>query len=145
MDEVYFADVPETHTKKFLNYSTYPYKYTNFIDKDVNRILIMLNSKNSQSFISEFPNFPILGDNCFNCFYNNRTLEITHENVSKGRTLISLLKKINIDPKDILVIGDSANDVSMLKLSKMSIAMKDSDPITLDSVSYITDSEKNMG
>jgi hypothetical protein len=27
----------------------------------------------------------------------------------------------------------------------MSIAMKDSDPITLDSVSYITDSEKNMG
>lgn len=145
MNEVYFADVPETHSDNFLSYSTYPYKYTNYINEDVNRILFLLSYKNSQNFMNEFPNFPILTNNKFNCFWNKRTLEITNENVSKGKTLLVLLKKLDINPSQILAIGDSANDVGMLKLTQMSIAMKDSDNIILDVANYVTDSEENKG
>ena len=145
MKEVYFSDVPETHSKDFLSYSTYPYKYTNYIDEDVNRILFMLSYKHSKDFMAEFPNFPILTNDKFNCFWNQRTLEITNKNVSKGDTLLVLLNKLNIKPSQILAIGDSANDRGMLKLTQMSVAMKNSDSIILEVANYITDSEENNG
>ena len=145
LNYVYFTDVPETHSEKFVNNSNYPFLYTDYVKENVNRMLIMLGNDKAKKFINEILNFLRFNKNKFNYFYNIRTLEITNKNASKGKGLLRLLTQLDISIDNTLVIGDSVNDVSMLKLAKMSIAMKDSDQVALDNANYVTDSENNKG
>lgn len=50
-------------------------------------------------------------------------LEILHIDCSKGRAAEYLLKTLNIDPKNCLAIGDAENDVELLGLSGVSVAV----------------------
>ena len=145
MEKIFYADVKETKTKEFLGTSKYKYEYKQQMDQNVNRILILLNDQRTKLLKNEFPDFPDLDKGNLNCFYNERTWDITDINVSKGKTLKWLIDKLNIKSKDILTIGDSANDLSMIELSIMSIAMKNSDEILLKNAQFITDSEENFG
>ncbi len=51
------------------------------------------------------------------------SLECTAKGISKGTGLKMLAKFLNIEMKDIIAIGDSDNDVSMLKVAGLSVAM----------------------
>ena len=51
------------------------------------------------------------------------SLECTAKGVSKGTGLKSLANFLNIEMKDVIAIGDSDNDVSMLKVAGLPIAM----------------------
>ncbi len=53
--------------------------------------------------------------------YNN--VEIVRRDVSKGRALKIIADKYNIKRKNILAIGDSENDIEMIKYAGMGIAM----------------------
>ena len=145
MDKIFYADMDETKTKEFLSTSKYKYEYKTLINEDVNRILLLLEKKDIKTFIKEFPTFPNLYNDKLNCSYNNRNWDITDINASKGNALKWLINKLNIDTKDILTIGNSANDLSMIQVSVMSVAMKDSDDILLKHSQFITDSEENFG
>ena len=49
--------------------------------------------------------------------------DITRVGNSKGGCLAALLKRENIDPKNVIAFGDNFNDISMLELVGMGIAM----------------------
>lgn len=53
--------------------------------------------------------------------YNN--IEIVRRDVSKGRALKIIADKYNIKRENILAIGDSENDIEMIKYAGMGIAM----------------------
>ena len=73
-------------------------------------------------------------------------IEIQAKNVNKGEAILWLLKNvynnININQNDIMVIGDSNNDYSMIILS---YAMANASNLILTSASYFTSSVEQNG
>ena len=54
-------------------------------------------------------------------------LEVLPPNVSKGGTLPMVLKKLDIAPEHVLAIGDGENDIEMIKLAGVGVAMGNAD------------------
>ncbi len=52
---------------------------------------------------------------------------IVDENVSKGKALVYMARKISIDVKDFAAIGDSENDVEMIEVAGIGIAVANAD------------------
>ncbi|MDR1013053.1 MAG: HAD-IIB family hydrolase, partial [Lactobacillales bacterium] len=49
--------------------------------------------------------------------------EILHSKASKGNALLVLAKKLNLERKEIMAIGDAENDLSMIKVAGLGVAM----------------------
>lgn len=60
-----------------------------------------------------FPNLEI-------CLSSDVNLEINKKGINKGFAAEKLFEKINVDPNDVLVLGDGQNDIPALKLTKHS-------------------------
>ena len=54
--------------------------------------------------------------------------EMQHPDVSKGNALTKLAAHLNISMEDTVAIGDNFNDVSMLKMAGLGIAMGNGEP-----------------
>ncbi|MCI6275544.1 MAG: Cof-type HAD-IIB family hydrolase [Clostridium sp.] len=72
-------------------------------------------------------------------------IEITDINAQKGIILEKVAKKMSIDPKDVMILGDSFNDYSMFEIFEESVAMKNAIPEVKAIAKYITDSNDNLG
>jgi Cof subfamily protein (haloacid dehalogenase superfamily) len=66
-------------------------------------------------------------------------------NVSKGEALKALCKKLNIEAEEVIAIGDSENDLSMLKFAGLGVAMKNGDKLIKEYADHITDSNDENG
>ena len=64
--------------------------------------------------------------------------EMQHPDVSKGNALTKLAEHLNIPMKDTVAIGDNFNDVSMLKMAGLGIAMGNAEPEILAMAQSIT-------
>ncbi|WP_315079547.1 Cof-type HAD-IIB family hydrolase [uncultured Clostridium sp.] len=76
-------------------------------------------------------------------FHDN--IEITDLNAQKGIILEQVAKKMNIDTKEVMILGDSFNDYSMFEIFEESVAMKNAIPEVKEIAKYITDSNDNLG
>lgn len=76
-------------------------------------------------------------------WYNN--IEIMREGVSKGSGLIHLCKNLNIDFSEIIAIGDNENDISMLKIAGLSVAMGNSEQVIRKYSDIVTDTNDKDG
>lgn len=72
-------------------------------------------------------------------------IEAMGHNVSKGEALRELCKILKVEPKEVIAIGDSENDLSMLKFSGLGVAMGNGDNIVKEKSNYITDSNNEDG
>lgn len=52
-----------------------------------------------------------------------KAIHITNSNVSKGNTMAALSKFLKIDLNDVIAIGDKTNDISMIKMAGIGVAM----------------------
>ena len=50
-------------------------------------------------------------------------MEITHPDASKGKGLAALCRLLEIPPENVLALGDSGNDESMLRSAGLGVAM----------------------
>lgn len=55
------------------------------------------------------------------------TLEILPKGASKGRSVRKLLADMNIDPQNVMAIGDGENDIDMIKLAGLGVAVGNAD------------------
>ena len=55
-------------------------------------------------------------------------LELVPKGIDKAKSLLRLLSKINLTPADMIAFGDGYNDLSMLKLAGMGVAMQNAAP-----------------
>lgn len=44
-----------------------------------------------------------------------RYMEMTNKTISKGQTLMKLVEKLDIDPKQVITVGDQDNDLEMIR------------------------------
>ncbi|MBP5280595.1 MAG: Cof-type HAD-IIB family hydrolase [Erysipelotrichaceae bacterium] len=73
----------------------------------------------------------------------NRYLEFNRKGVNKGLGLRKLAEYLNIDIKDTIAVGDSLNDLAMVKEAGLGIGVKNSTIDIIDDCDIILDSTNN--
>lgn len=74
-------------------------------------------------------------------FSSNRYLEFNEVGVNKGKGLLKLAKILKIKPKEIVAIGDNTNDLSMIKVAGLGIAVQNATPDVKHAATYITQAD----
>jgi Cof subfamily protein (haloacid dehalogenase superfamily) len=72
-------------------------------------------------------------------------LEITHTKVSKETAISALAEYYEIKPSEIMAIGDNYNDLPMLELAGLGIAMANSPIEVKTAADFLTDSNNEDG
>lgn len=72
-------------------------------------------------------------------------IEITRKGVSKGKAVAMLATRYNLKREEILAIGDSENDVSMIEYAGLGIAMGNALESVKQKADYVTDSNDHEG
>lgn len=72
-------------------------------------------------------------------------LDIGSNLASKGRALRMLAKHLNVALEDIIAIGDQENDISMIEVAGIGVAMGQGDEILKSKADYITKSFEEEG
>lgn len=91
------------------------------VDQEINKICIY----NEDAAIIDKLNDELnnLDHNYWHGIVHPTWLEITPIRLSKGNALLRVMDKYNLDKDEVIVFGDSDNDISMLKEVKYSVAM----------------------
>lgn len=72
-------------------------------------------------------------------------LELVPKGIDKAQSLLRLLSKLNLTPSDLMAFGDGYNDLSMLKLAGMGVAMANAAPEVRAEANYVTLSNEEDG
>lgn len=72
-------------------------------------------------------------------------LELVPKGIDKAKSLTRLLTIINLTPADLIAFGDGYNDLSMLKLAGMGVAMENAAPEVRAEADYVTLSNEEDG
>ncbi|WP_026882915.1 Cof-type HAD-IIB family hydrolase [Clostridium akagii] len=76
---------------------------------------------------------------------SKNNIEITSKSVSKGQAVKELAKYYNLKAEEIITIGDSQNDLSMIEYAGLGIAMGNGTELVKSKANYITDTNDNDG
>lgn len=93
-----------------------------YLNEDVNMIVTLYNRNIEQGYLERFDDI-----NVSVTMSMPHSLEFMDNNISKGNALKILAKHLNIKNEEILSVGNALNDLEMLKISGVGIAMKNSD------------------
>lgn len=72
-------------------------------------------------------------------------IDLVPEGVDKASGLKALLAEMNIKPEETIVLGDSGNDLEMLKMTKMSYAMANGTPEAKKAAQFTAPSNNDDG
>lgn len=72
-------------------------------------------------------------------------IEITASNVNKGRALADIADGYNILPEEIIAVGDGHNDLSMLEMAGLGVAMENAPEEVRSKADRITQTNDNQG
>ena len=86
--------------------------------------------------------FPGLSLAC-STFFNN--VEITAPDAEKGKLIKEYCRIMGIEEDEVAVIGDSGNDIGMLKAFRNSYAMGNAEPEVKLAASYVTEDNEHHG
>lgn len=78
-------------------------------------------------------------------FGKEKSLEIFSKGVSKYEAIKVVMKRENIDNRDVIAFGDGLNDVDMIKLSGIGVAMGNALSCVKDVSDYVTISHNSDG
>lgn len=72
-------------------------------------------------------------------------LEIMPQNIDKAHSLITLLNTIGIDSNEMICCGDGFNDISMIEIAGLGVAMENAQDVVKEAADFITLSNDNDG
>jgi hydroxymethylpyrimidine pyrophosphatase-like HAD family hydrolase len=67
-------------------------------------------------------------------------MEITHPDATKGQTLEILCKSLQIPMEAVMALGDSGNDITMLRQAGLGVAMGNAPDFVKQAADVCTDS-----
>ena len=70
-------------------------------------------------------------------------LELMPQNVSKAKALAELCAKLGIDRSEVITVGDSGNDLEMVKWAGLGVAVGNASASLKDAADYITTSNRS--
>lgn len=87
----------------------------------------------------------ILGNSVYFTYSQDKYLEILNKEVNKGLTLKNVLEEKGIEMSECIAFGDAHNDLEMLELAGVGVAMGNAHEILKSRVQHITDTNDNNG
>ena len=72
-------------------------------------------------------------------------IELVPKGIDKAKSLMRLLERINLTPDDLIAFGDGYNDISMLKLAGIGVAMENAEAEVREAADFVTLSNENDG
>lgn len=87
----------------------------------------------------------IFGDKLHVVSSGTDNIEIMIGTTSKGNAVAHLADILNVNAEEVMCIGDSENDISMLKFAGIGVAMGNGLQMVKDIADYITDTNDNDG
>lgn len=72
-------------------------------------------------------------------------VEVLPPGTSKGMALKALLKELKVDPEHVLAIGDAENDLEMIQLAGIGVAMGQAEQHVKDAANYVVASNAEDG
>ena len=119
------------------------------IDQDINtgskikKLLVIDPAQEEDAIIGAVK--PIFGE-AFNCVKSDpEYFEFLPPGTSKGRALEALAEYLGIDLSATIAIGDHLNDVPMIKIAGLGVAVANAEQEALDAADYITASNNDDG
>ncbi|MDN4753187.1 Cof-type HAD-IIB family hydrolase [Porphyromonadaceae bacterium W3.11] len=109
-----------------------PFTYT--ITGEVEEIKLF--EKELESVFGDVLSFHILYDNL---------LEVLPKGVNKGSSLSFLMKDLGLSREEVIAVGDSHNDLSMMEIAGVGVAMANASEAIKRSADYITKSNNEDG
>lgn len=76
---------------------------------------------------------------------SSSSMEITHSAATKGNALLQLSRLLDIPTEAMLALGDSGNDISMLRTAGLGIAMGNAPAFVKEAADAVTDTNTNDG
>lgn len=87
----------------------------------------------------------IFGDKLHIVSSGNDNFEVMIGSSSKGNAVAHLAKSLNLSPEEVMCIGDSENDLSMINFAGIGVAMGNGLDLLKNAADYITDTNNNDG
>ena len=111
-----------------------------YLKEDIYQIWCFGELNRIKDFSDKHPNYSIIpwGDNVLG-------YDVIKLGNDKAKALSLLINYLHFDIKDVIAIGDSNNDISLLKLAGLSIAMGNGSVGAKESSDYVTDDITNDG
>ena len=75
----------------------------------------------------------------------SKYFDVMRKGVNKKNAINKLIKELGINHNEIIIIGDSGNDLPMFECDGLKIAMSNADDFIKQKADYITDSNNNNG
>ena len=72
-------------------------------------------------------------------------IEVNAPAATKGQCLMSLCRILDVEAKDSMALGDGTNDLDMLELAGVGVAMANAAPALLEAADYVTLSNNEAG
>ncbi len=82
---------------------------------------------------------------CVGHFSHASYLEITHLGVDKAAAMLALGQRLGIAPAAMVAIGDQENDMTMLQVAALGIAMGNAPPAVRAAADWVTDTNNRDG
>lgn len=87
----------------------------------------------------------VFGDTLHVVSSGNNNFEVMNGTTSKGKAVAYLAETLNIKPAEVMCIGDSENDLSMINYAGIGVSMGNGLELVRDAADYITDTNNNDG
>ena len=76
---------------------------------------------------------------------DDKFLDVMYINASKGNTLKHLMEVMGYSKEEVLVIGNSYNDIAMFEVAGLAVAMENSPQKVKNSAHYVTKTNDQHG
>ncbi len=76
---------------------------------------------------------------------SDTNLEITHKDATKGKSVQKLCEILGISPANVMAFGDSENDITMLQLAGLGIAMGNAPDFVKQAADFVTKTNTQGG
>lgn len=140
----YPAGFPSLYAERLSNLETQVVEFHEFpTDQVINKMVVCTEAEHLDMQLAKIdPEFRAQYST-----FKSRTflLEIVAKGVSKGNTLRELGEVLNILPEEMMTIGDQENDVSMIELAGVGVAMDNAVPAAKQVADYITADNNSNG
>lgn len=117
--------------------------FKNYIQEDVVKAIILQEPEKLKLIEEELR--PIVNNRMYMTISKPFFLEFMNKDVDKSLSVARLCRHLDILSKDVIAIGDSYNDISMITTAGLGVAMKNAVESAKKVAKYITDDNENDG
>ena len=117
--------------------------YNHFYNLDVNKLIVIDKSENIQLFLKDVKED--IKDKCSYFTSQSYFLEFVPYGIDKGVALKKLANYLGVKQKEVIAIGDGANDLSMIEYAALGVAMGNASDYVKEKADFITSDNNHQG